>query len=180
MSNHASVAILARAGWLNLAEADEKGKRNLCFAPLNEANAELLKQTLEDCAQSEHKCDLSEIKSPIQPNDKRKRDGRFSYPDPLRELPFVVNASTQFEAKTFWTRSRVACDPNEIQGGDTVMVEVKPYAWSYQGRKGVGLGFSSVWLIKKGEVAIGGAAKTGEAFNSVDVSELDFDDELDT
>ena len=114
--------------------------------------------------------------NPIRSGDEVKGDGTLAFKDEAFRGKLFIRAKTKFAPRVVKGPHRDPAEATLVRSGDHIMVAIAAYSYR-NASTGVGLSLNSIWWVKPGERAIGGAGKGGASFGNVDVSGIDFADE---
>lgn len=112
---------------------------------------------------------------PLRDSNEKNHAGEFAFKHPAFRVPggLVVRAKTSYQPKCVWGPSEEEIDPSQINGGDTVVVQVAAYGYNNQS-KGVGISLGRIWLTGKGETKIERGSGAGANVRRIDRSRLQF------
>lgn len=114
--------------------------------------------------------------NPLRSGDETKGDGELAFRDEAFRGAMVARLKSKFKPKVVKGPHKDAAEADLVRSGDHCFVALSAYAYR-NASVGVGLSLNSVWWIKPGERAIGGAAKGGASFGEVNVAGVDFAEE---
>ena len=113
--------------------------------------------------------------NPLRDSNEKNHAGEFAFKHPSFRVPggMVIRAKTAYQPQCVWGPNETDIDASEINGGDTVVVQISAYGYSNQSQ-GVGLSLGRIWLIEKGETKIERGSGAGANVKRIDRSRLRF------
>jgi hypothetical protein len=115
--------------------------------------------------------------NPLRSADERAVSGEPAFKNPVFRVEngMVIRVKTGFQPTCVWGPQQTPIEPDQIRGGDHVVIETAAYGYNNQS-SGVGLSLNRVWLVRKGEMSVERGSSASANVRRLDRSNLRFGD----